>query len=209
MGSQHNLRVAQGKYRTIHLKTSPESLARILAGMEKVSHVSTKEYLSSEAKAKLALKVAECGFFLLGTPWFSSLSSKNLRRSNDDAEDNLSFMLRTQALDYRDLIYDDPGALTETSQLFRLGVILMEIALDTPDAEKYGGRLEHDLHRISKLPSVEKTMGAQYCKATAFCLQDRRDRFAGPEKYEGKLYTEWETYLARFLEDYHSQVYLR
>ena len=208
-GSQHYLRIAQGQSRTVHLKASPESLARILEGMENSSHLSTKEYLSTEAKAKIALKVAECGFFLLGTPWFSSLSSNNLRRSNDFADANLSFMLRTQALDYRDLISDDPGALTETSQLFRLGVILMEIALDTPDAEKYDGRLEHDLHWISKLPLVEKAMGAQYCKATAFCLQDRKNRFAGPEKYEGKLYTEWETYLARFLEDYHSQVYLR
>lgn len=208
-GSQHYLRIAEGRSRTVHLKTSPESLARILEGMENASHLLTKEYLSTEAKAKLALKVAECGFFLLGTPWFSSLSSKNLRTSNNHAEDNLSFMLRTQALDYRDLISDDPGALTETSQLFRLGVILMEIALETPDAEKYGGRLEHDLDRISKLPLVEKAMGAQYCRATAFCLQDRRDRFIGPEKYESKLYTEWETYLARFLEDYHSQVYLR
>ena len=208
-GSQHYLRIAELQSRTVHLKTSPESLARILENMENASPLSTKEYLSTEAKANLALKVAECGFFLLGTPWFSSLSSKNLRRSNNHAEGNPSFMLRTQALDYGDLISDDPGALTETSQLFRLGVIMMEIALETPDAERYSGRLEHDLDRISKLPLVEKAMGAQYCKATAFCLQDRRERFVGPEKYEGELYTEWETYLASFLEDYHSQVYLR
>lgn len=207
-GSQHYLRIAHEQPSIVRLRSNPESLAKVLQDMEKTTRLSTNEYLSPKQKVKLALKVAECGFFLLGTPWFSSLSSGNLRRSNN-AERELSFMLRTQILDYKDLVSDDPGALAETAQLFRLGVILMEVALDAPDDDKHCERLENDLSRIGKLPLVEKAMGSLYCKATAFCLQYRSDRFPGPEKYEGKLYAEWEKYLARFLEDYHSQVYLR
>ncbi|KAL8732000.1 MAG: hypothetical protein Q9181_004100 [Wetmoreana brouardii] len=197
------------------LESTPESLIEVLVDLKRRKHVKDAVYLSpkgdfdAEAKIKLALMVAKCGFFLLGTPWFSSLNSRNLRRWSDSTDQSLAFILRTQNLDLRDLVSDDPGALAETSQLFRLGVLLMEIALETPDTDSQTAYLEHDHKRLAKLPLVERAMGVQYCKATAFCLQYRKQRFSGPEKYDSKLYDDWETYLAGFLQDYYSQVLLR
>lgn len=209
LGSPHCLRIPQDRSETVRLDSEPESLAKILEDMEVTSYLSTKEGFDTEAKVDLAFQVIECGFFLLGTPWFSSLSSRNLRRLKSMQRRPQNFMLRTQALNLKDLVSDDPGALAETSQLFRLGVLLTEIALETPDVQSQSGSWEHDPSRLNRLPLVEKAMGAQYCKATAFCLQYREDRFLGPEKYDGKLYAEWATYLAQLLEDYHSQVFLR
>ena len=120
-------------------------------------------------------------------------------------------MLEIQTLDINDLLSDDPGALSETSQLFRIGVLLMEIALDQPDSSFRTEDYEQDAERISKLPLVEQSMGTQYCKATAFCLsyQQPRIRFRGVEKYESKHFHDWESYLAEFLQEYYSQVFLR
>ena len=208
---QSYLRIPQTPVVPVHLKSNPESLARVLGTLDKAPNLSTQEHFSTGAKVELAYKVIECGFFLLGTPWFSSLSSKNLLRLKRAERERPSFMLEIQTLDINDLLFDDPGALAETSQLFRIGVLLMEIALDEPD---YSSRTEdygHDAERISKLPLIEQAMGTQYCKATAFCLQHRppRRRFRGPEKYDSKHFDDWKSYLAEFLQEYHSQVFLR
>ncbi|KAL8704099.1 MAG: hypothetical protein Q9201_002733 [Fulgogasparrea decipioides] len=209
------LRIPSRPSKIDKLVSAPESLVEVLGDLKRRKHVKDLGYLSrkgdfdAEAKIKLAVMVAKCGFFLLGTPWFSSLNSRNLRRLSEPTDQSLAFILRTQTLDLRDLVSDDPGALAETSQLFRLGVLLMEIALETPETDFQTAYLEHDPKRLAKLPLVERAMGVQYCKATAFCLQHRKHRFSEPEKYDGKLYDEWETYMAGFLQDYYSQVLLR
>lgn len=215
IGSQHYLRIPWEPPEIVRLKSDPRSLARLLKNRQASAKDLTslaspsKENLDAGAKIKLAFKIIECGFFLLGTPWFSSLNSKNLRRCNDAEEKSSVFMLRTQTLELKDLISDDPGALAETAQLNRLGVLLMEIALETPEMGPRVAEPELDSDRISKLPQVERAMGVQYCMATAFCLQCRKSRFAGPEKYEGKGFAGWEAYLETFLAEYYSQVFLR
>ncbi|KAL8916482.1 MAG: hypothetical protein Q9172_006292 [Xanthocarpia lactea] len=204
VGALHYLRIPSAPSEVVQLESSPESLAEIFTG------TSLRQGFDRESKIGLAFTIVRCSFFLLGTPWLSSLNSRNLRRSSHPGDQPSTFILRTQTLELKDLISDDPGALAETSQLFRLGVLLMEIALATPDAESQFAHLEqHDPKRISKLPLVERAMGASYCKATAYCLQHRSNRFSGPEKYDGKLYSDWETYLAGFLQDYYSEVFLR
>ncbi len=196
---------------TMLLETKPESLANLLTTLEKETNLSTVEHFSMGAKVELAYKVIECGFFLIGTPWFSSLGSKNILRLRSLGQKRQSFILEVQTVDPNDLLFDDPEALAETSQLFRIGILLMEIALDEPNRSSRTENYGHDAERISKLPLIEQSMGTQYCKATAFCLQHRqpKNRFRGPEKYQSKNFDEWESYLAEFLLEYYSQVFLR
>ncbi len=196
----------------VRLKSSPETLASILNTLkEATNNLSVHEHFSIGAKVELAYKVVECGFFLLGTPWFSSLRSINILRMKSTSEQRHKFVLRIQTLDMNDLLFDDAEALTEASQLHRIGVLLMEIALDKPEVamrtEDYG----NSTNRTSLLPLVEQTMGVQYCKATAFCLQypQQQTRFQGLSKYESSHFQEWTSYLADFLQHYHSQVFLR
>lgn len=222
------LRIPQRYIQPVNLKSNPESLDKVLDRLQSAD-LSTKEHLSTGAKVELAYKVIECGFFLLGTPWFASLSSKNLLRLKNIKKAHHSFCLETQTLDLEDLLYDDPGALAETSQLFRLGVLLMEIALDKPGLYTRSDETGQEEDRISKLPLVEQSMGAQYCKATAFCLQYRQSGkpfkgnkllqdsksskddkpFREAEKYEDPNFDDWQDYLAGLLQQYYSQVYLR
>ena len=197
---------------TVRLERQPDSLANLLTTLEKGANFSTVEHFSMGAKVELAYKVVECGLFLIGTPWFSSLSSKNILRLRSREQEHPTFILEVQTVDHHDLLLDDPGALAETTQLFRIGILLMEIALDEPNRSSRNENHEHDAERIiSKLPLIEQCMGTQYCKATAFCLQHRQPKhqFQGPEKYQGKAFGEWESYLTDFLLEYHSQVFLR
>lgn len=212
-GSNHPscLRIPNDPVGTIALESKPISLAEVLKVQFDRKILSAKDHFSTGAKVELAYKVVECGFFLLGTPWFSSLSSKNILRLKSTGSERNDFVLEIQTLDIKDLVFDDPEALTETSQIFRIGVLLMEIALDKHESCSRGDEYANDAERISKLPLVEQYMGTQYCKATAFCLQNKslRIRFQGPQKYDSKNYDEWELYLLELLQEYYSQVFLR
>ena len=196
---------------TMLLETKPERLVDLLTTLETGTSLSTVEDFSMGAKVELAYKVIECGFFLIGTPWFSSISSKNILRLRELGQKRHNFVLEVQTVDPHDLLLDDPGAFEETTQLFRIGILLMEIALDEPNRSSRIENDGHDEEWISKLPLIEESMGTQYCKATAFCLHYRqpKDRFRGPEKYQAENFKEWESYLAGFLIEYHSQVFLR
>ncbi|KAL8973708.1 MAG: hypothetical protein Q9197_002043 [Variospora fuerteventurae] len=211
--SPNCLRIS-GYHQSHRLRSSPRSLEDILKDPTR-ANVLPQEPLSTKAKIELAFKITEATLYLLGTPWLSSLNSTNLRRLDNTVGNSSTFMLRTPTSDLKDLISDDPAALNETSQLFRLGLLLIEIALgtenrlETPGRALYVDQDSRSLVRLHKLPQVEKIMGLQYCKATAFCLQSRQGRFSGPEKYSGKAYDDWERYLAQILKDYHSQVFLR
>ena len=222
------LRFAHASTPPVDRRSVPESLDKVLDRLQSVDR-STREFLSISAKIELAYKVIECGFFLLGTPWFASLSSRNVLRVKNTEKAHDMFYLGTQTLDLEDLLYEDPTALAETSQLFRLGVLLMEIALGKPVLYSGSDDTGQEADRISKLPFIEKSMGSSYCRATAFCLQYRQsgkpfrggnyskgrksgngDRpFREVEKYEDPNFDDWQNYLAELLQQYHSQVYLR
>ena len=220
-------RIPQKNNRPMTLDSDPESLANLL-NRRVSAKFSMQGHLSVGVKVELAYKVVECGFFLLGTPWFASLSSKNLLRLKKSKKTHYNFCLETQTLDLDDLLYDDPGALAETSQLFRLGVLLMEIALGKPNIYTRSDETGQEADRIRNLPLVEQNMGAQYCRATAFCLQyqqsgtpfkihkmskDNRSSKDKPfhemDKYEGPNFDDWQKYLTGLLQQYHSQVYIR
>ncbi|KAI4261516.1 MAG: hypothetical protein L6R42_003284 [Xanthoria sp. 1 TBL-2021] len=201
--------------REVHpLKSSPRSFGEII-NITKSTDRFPMEILSRKARITLAFKLTESTLYLLGTPWLSSLNSTNLRRLDSTRGGHPTFMLRTPTSDLKDLLSDDPTALNETAQLFRLGILLIEIALGMEvDLEKRDEAVmpDHNVRtreRLRRLPQVEKAMGLQYCKATAFCLQFSEGKFPGPEKYQGKVYGAWERYLAEMLKDYHAQVFLR
>ena len=212
------------------LSQSPESLAGILEQQAKANSRSIGESLTGErlslgAKIELVFKIVESGFFLLGTPWFASLSSKTLQVLKSTDEKDESYCLKIQTLDLEDILFDDPDALAESSQLFRLGVLLMEIALNRSDLYSKSDEAGQEAFRISNLPLVEQIMGSQYCKAMAFCLQYRESGssklsfnrraikdgqdFRKAEKYDDANFDYWQKYLGELLPQYYSQVYLR
>ena len=206
---ESTLRIADGIPDEVLLKSRPENLTKVLHKLKSIDNISNDEHLSIGAKVDLAYKIVETGFFLLGTPWFSSLSSRNdLLLKTIDRSKRHSFILEVQTINLNDMLFDDYNALSETSQLFNIGVLLMDIALGnlkSSDKDDY----THETSIMSRLPLVEQNMGAQYCKATAFCLQHRKSKFQGPEKYEGPQFADWEHYLSEFLQDFYSQVFLR
>lgn len=182
-------------------KGPTESLAQLL------DNDGLRRTLSHETRVQLAFKVVECGFYLLGTPWLASLSSKRLRRMRPG--ETSPFVLEVQTLDLEDLYFEEPDALSERSQLFSIGVILAEIALG--GERNPHGIKDLDLGMSEILPLVERSMGSLYCAATAFCLADRKSapNFGRPEKYESVKESAWISYLKDLLEDYHAQVFSR
>lgn len=187
---------------------------------ESIAHLLYKDRVTSNTKLgqrplsplrriELAFKLVECGFYLLGTPWLASLSSKRLQRLETNGTKH--FVLEVQTLELEDLYSEDPKALSESSQLFSIGVLLVEIALSDPDQWNPVKIQDPELRKSKILPLVERAMGSLYSKATAFCLQDRRSgpHFGRPDKYQKPEETGWTSYLTELLEDYHAQVFSR
>lgn len=192
----------------VSLGVETESLAHVLYRMQRTNTWKTVGRISRSARVELAFKLVECGFFLLGTPWLASLSSERLRRM-ETIDHQRSFILEIQTLDVDDLVFEDPEALSEPSQLFRIGILLMEIALSDPHRASPRDKQGFELSKL--LPLVEQSMGSQYCKACAFFLQDRRSRphFGRPDKYQDPVETGWNSYLTDLLQDYYSQAFIR
>ena len=205
------LRIEKPRLEAVLLRSKPESLRTVLKRLRETSTLSPEEHFSVGAKVELAYKIIESGFYLLGTPWLSLLNSQNILRLKDVDGRRPSFVLEVQTFGLVDLLFDDAEAISETKQLYHIGILLMEIALDGLSASQKEKDSSRSNHLLSQLPLVEQTMGAQYCKATAFCLQHRqpKQRFNGLRKYEGSYSEDWESYLSELLQDYYSQVFLR
>lgn len=100
--------------------------------------MSKTDYPNKKAKMELAFKIVECSLFLLGSPLFQRLSSKHIRRFSSGQSTQPTFILRTAKQPPRELMLACVG-LEEISQLFRLGLLLMQIALETPVTERQDG----------------------------------------------------------------------
>ena len=210
-GQSSALRINKTASRQVRLKTIPESLEQVLESLKERRTFTRPEHMTIGAKINLAFKLVEAGLFLLGTPWFSSLNSHNILRLEDTRSTRHTFILKIQATDLNDLVSEDADALAETAQLSRLGTLLAEIALNNTFSSSSAIDSESDSDHLEQLPLVEQAMGAQYCKATAFCLQPRQRklRFQGPGKYAQAQLKGWKAYLEDILKCYYSQVYLR
>ena len=185
-----------------------ESLIEVLEGLDSPGSTSSIHPLTLMSRFDLAFKLAESGFYLLGTPWFASLSCRRLKRI--PGEESHGFALEIQTLYLEDLAYDDPQALSESFQLFNLGVVLIEIALRSDIKDKTDSDNRY-MKTSEMLPKVEQDMGAQYCKAAAFCLQERQygQNLNHRDKYERPGEMGWQTYLEEFLVEYDAQVLSR
>ena len=204
------LRIRCERPAAVHLDSSPESLVEILSNRKRLAEKSEYGYWNKGAKTELAFKIVECGLFLLGSPLFLRLSSKHIRKFSRGQSTQPTFMLRT-VKPPGDLITLVGEGDQETYQLFRLGLLLMEIALETPDTEHRADLVCNlDLDTISKLALVERVMGADYGKATAFCLCYRYFQeyyVAKVQRSEGRPHVALQEFLQDFLERYYSRVY--
>ena len=206
-GLSSYLRIEKPFLKDVQLESAPEDLNMVLDRLQKRNMLSAGEHFSVGAKVDLAYKIVESSIFLLGTPWLSLINSRNLLRLKH-ADQRPSFVLQVQTFSLVDLLFEDSEALSETKQLFHIGILLMEIALDGPGVSKHIDDTSAPANLLSRLPLVESTMGAQYCKATAFCLQHLQfeTRFNDPKKY---VDSDWKVHLLNLLQDYYSQVFLR
>ena len=179
----------------------------------KTNKTSTKagplQFLTLTAKIDLAYNLVQCALYLLGTSWLASLSSKYLR--GFETKDRRVCVLRvdTMALEY--IWFDNPDGLMECSQLFRIGVILIEIALDSTEVSDLAKDEDPRLFVSKTLPLVYKAVGSDYYRACAFCVHDRGppSSYGQHHKYEYPEQTGWELYTKGLLMEYHVQVVSR
>ncbi|KAL9580759.1 MAG: hypothetical protein Q9212_004303 [Teloschistes hypoglaucus] len=206
-GDEHYLHITPVSPAGIPQDSTPESLASIFARQGRST--SSKE-LDVTARLNLAYKIVETAFFLIGTPWFAYLDSRSLRRFRLGPQGSSSFRLHLQLLDRGDLVYVDPTALAESAQISRLGVLLVEIAIAATDDETLTKQLEEEVPiSINKLPLVERSMGAQYRNAAAYCLQYRGRSFESPLKFDTRTQgPDWKAYLKGFLDEFYARVFL-
>ncbi|KAI4194067.1 MAG: hypothetical protein LQ350_007997 [Teloschistes chrysophthalmus] len=184
--------------------STPESLASIFSRQGR----SEPGDLDVTARLKLAYKIVEAAFFLIGTPWFAYLDGRSLRRYRLGPQGSSSFKLLLQPSGLGELVYCNPKALAESAQIARLGVLLVEIAIAATDDETLEKQLEEEVPiSINKLPLVERSMGVQYRNAAAYCLNYRGRSFASPEKFATQG-ADWKTYLMGFLHEYYARVFL-
>ncbi|KAL9602875.1 MAG: hypothetical protein Q9219_001571 [cf. Caloplaca sp. 3 TL-2023] len=202
------LRISEPHGKPSHMTTTPKTLEEILKPMKTTGLPNAVE-LSKAAKIELAFNVTHCAAYLLGTPWFSCLNTFNLRQL-----DEKFFMLRFPTYNPSELTSEDETALTEAAQLFRLGRLLVQIALGT-ETDQVSQAIDESPW-LCKLALVQRSMGYQYSRAAAFCLQYRKPEFCDEAKYDSKAqgwwkgYSEkWKTYSIGILEDYYVQVILR
>ena len=207
-GDSHKPKLVETRH-----KYNVESFVAILdKSHPKTEDLSGKKHFSLDAKFDLAYNIVETGFFLLGTPWLTKLnSSTTLRLQHRKLHPTPKYVLLLSSSDLNELLCDDPYALEETAQLFQIGILLVEIALHKIRIPTSVDTRGPELDMIRLLSEVEREMGSEYCKATAFCLHYRQPNplFLGEEKYRGPLSNKCQHYLDELLKDYYSQVLLR
>ena len=197
----------------ITIKHRPEKLAAMLESTHVIGDFTTKSETRryKAMKIELAYRIVESGLFLLGTPWFTALCSKNILVFKGAEGRQSSLALQIPLQDLTTLLDGDPYALSETSHLFHIGVLLLELALDRTFPHPVEAEGQFATETADLLPEVEGAMGMQYLKATAFCLKcrERRDEFKGWEKYGVVGFARWEGYLAQLLGEYYQEIFLR
>ena len=195
------------------LPTAPVSKKRSLAlkmSEDKVStEVGTLPSYSLTAKLDAAYELVQCGFYLLGTPWLASLSNKRLRRI--ETKGRSSCFLKVRMIPVETYYFESPVALSESSQLFEIGMILIDIAFGSDKGSDLEEHEDPYLYVSRMLPKVYEAIGEKYYRACAFCAQDRRSSpsYGRPEKYQDPRETGWGVHLKDLLENYYVQVVSR
>ena len=159
---------------------------------------------------ELALSLAQSCFTLIGTPWLVNLSSEKLERVQLAGEEP-KFCWTNSLSSLEKLVQEDKGAISESSQLFRLGAVLMEIPLGGIDHEDFSEMDNPLVWATQQLPDVQMVAGAEYSKACEFCIKDHGaiETFERPDKYNHAEQTGWNIYLRDLLVEYETEVLSR
>ena len=166
--------------------------------------------LSLSARFELAFSLAQSCAWLLGTPWLADLKKEHLSRVSIEGE-LPEFCWRNDLVPLDDRTKKDPGTLSEASQLFRLGVILMELALGGIEHEDLADMESPLVWASQQLPKVQMVAGSEYSKACEFCIKDHGsvEAFGRPEKLIYAEEIHWNTYLRDLLSDFEREVLSR
>jgi hypothetical protein len=156
--------------KSVDTGVKPEVLAAILEKLQRRRLLDVADRLPLVEKIRLAFKIVECGLVLLGTPWLSHLNSETLRRIvTSDFQRRFVLHLRCSEKPDENPI---PEILLVRAQIFQIGVLLVEIALDRPSCSTGMEDLEFG---SSTIPYVERSMGHRYKQACEFCLTRNDD----------------------------------
>lgn len=152
-------------------RTSLQSLNSISDRYQRKNLRSGVKELPLLERLRVAYKVAECGLFLLGTPWLNHLSSDALRAVTcPDSQQR--YVLRIQCSENKWDQSKSPDTLHLKTQISQIGLVLIQIALDRPS---YLTELDDHEFKSSVIPSVERTMGQRYKQACNFCMTKNDD----------------------------------
>lgn len=189
------------------IKTSRgRSLAALLAMPRSAGDNGRGPTFSILKRLDLAFQLSKCVEYLLGTPWLASLGSERIFECGSGK--SFSFAISVPTLSLKDLYLEDPEALSEPSQLFRFGVLLIEIAIGKSD--KFVSERIEDRYRWASnfVPDVKQAFGLGYSEACAFCIEDRRSisTYREASKCEWPGRNVWNEYLRNILRLYYSQV---
>ena len=153
------------------ITTLPADRSRALSSLFEnesgVSRTDTSQRIELAERIFLAYRIVECGLFLLGTPWLSSISSRSIYRSTAKISGNQYLLHVPQSAE---LEYQFPKPINlEKAQIFKLGLLLLEIALE----HAFESTESPDLQELlSSLSEVEDRMGTTYRKACEYCLHE-------------------------------------
>jgi hypothetical protein len=196
--------------KSVAADVKPEVLAKILERLQRRRVLDVADRLPLIEKIRLAYKIAECGLFLLGTPWLSHLNSETLRRFiTSDLQRRFLLHVRSSEK-MNDDGDDDPisEVLLVRAQIFQIGVLLVEIALDRPSCS--AGMEDLDFGS-STIPYVERSMGHRYKQACEFCLTRKDDDGLLPDQKDslGNDGLAKRSTLHWMLKQYYAEVFLR
>jgi hypothetical protein len=155
---------------SVNINIKSEVLAAVLEKLQQRRLLDVADRLPLVEKIRLAYKIVECGLFLLGTPWLSHLNSETVRRIVMP-DFQRRYVLHIQSSEEPN---EKPPsqALLIRAQIFQIGVLLVEIALDRPSCS--AGMEDLELGS-SIIPYVERSMGHRYKQACEFCLTRKED----------------------------------
>ena len=69
---------------------------------------------------------------------------------------------------------DNRNGLSDSWQLFQIGIILIDIALDGPNTSDPERLEDPHSYAAKRLPLIYKAVHVNYYRACAFCVQERR-----------------------------------
>jgi hypothetical protein len=164
--------------------------------------------MSLFSRIELAFKVVECGLWLLGTPWLSSLNSDLLTKMGGGTP-NPHYALPVNLSPFDEEEDEIISTVSRSGQISAIGVLLTEIALQAPYKKFRRPSGDPDASLAADVGAVEVIMGRRYGKAVEFCLRSIKTRTNSwkIDSLEGNEISS-SSHVSPILEEYHANVYL-